>query len=140
MNAITHTEDRALSAHLAREDRSQQAFDTVLLGLRAQGCASIDTRNGYDCMYRSDDGMKCAAGLLIPDSVYRDEFEGNEIDNLLLEYPSVAEALVGINAELVSDMQRAHDGPLKFGHKDDWEVSMRKIADAYGLRFTEMAQ
>ena len=35
--------------------------------------------NGGQCAYRSEDGDKCAVGCLIPDSDYREAFEGTTV-------------------------------------------------------------
>lgn len=46
----------------------------VFDGLIEQGGCSTDA--GGACMYRSPDGRKCAAGLLIRDEDYQQKFEG----------------------------------------------------------------
>ena len=48
---------------------NQEAFDKALAHMRAQGERSVDAFTG-DCLYRSDDGLACAVGCLIPDSMW----------------------------------------------------------------------
>ena len=64
----------------------QQTFDTVVNGLREQGCKSIEAREnkatgkitGF-CKYRDNQGNKCAIGQLISDEEYDASLEGMPI-------------------------------------------------------------
>ena len=49
--------------------------------LATQKKKSVDGRNS--CMYRSNDGCKCAVGALIPDSIYSVDIEDADIDSIL---------------------------------------------------------
>ena len=57
---------------------SQEAFDTVLAGLRKQRRKSELTPGG-PCRYRSPDGCRCSIGFLIPDELYSPKIEGQPI-------------------------------------------------------------
>jgi hypothetical protein len=95
---------------------AQQTFDKVVTHLRTQGKPAI-RMNGDDeyCAYRTDDGLSCAAGCLIPDAYYSPEFEDKKASALssenLGEAPGSAliKAGYGEHLELILDMQRAHD-------------------------------
>lgn len=58
---------------------AQEIFDTVFTKLYEQGKQSVDPELPHTCMYRGPDGMKCAAGFLIPDELYRPEMENISI-------------------------------------------------------------
>ena len=82
---------------------NQEAFDKALAHMRAQGERSVDTSTG-DCLYRSDDGLACAVGCLIPDGTW--EVAVSEWERIHGDRPCSAKGLhlnsYGI-AELVSD-------------------------------------
>lgn len=50
---------------------TQEQFNTVVLGLAAQGWKKSKTLEGARCLYRSQNGLKCAIGQMIPDDQYR---------------------------------------------------------------------
>lgn len=58
----------------------QEVFNIVSTHLLTQGQMSLDDSM---CMYRSPNGMKCAAGALIPDNEYKPEFEKKLWDTLV---------------------------------------------------------
>jgi hypothetical protein len=58
----------------------QEIYDNVKSHLLAQGCRA--SKDGI-CRYRTPEGLKCAAGCLIPDSLYRESMEGYGIGVLL---------------------------------------------------------
>lgn len=92
----------------------QETFDMVVAGLRAQGRPCMGSI-GRVCAYRgehiSEDmrGMRCAAGILLPDSLYsEDTWEGV---GGLTDNPKHRDvfAELGHDAGLVMDLQVAHD-------------------------------
>lgn len=107
---------------------AQEIFDTVLTGLRKQGKASM--ADG-ECMYRGDSGMKCAAGMFIPDDVYEPEMEHNSV-GLLIEKHPVLEYLTPYK-HLLDDLQTAHDLELADHSLAAWEAEMALIAQQRGL-------
>lgn len=80
----------------------QRAFNKAYLGLQGQ-----DFRKSEDdeekCMYRGPNGLRCAAGWLLPDSKYRAAFEGKSIDGLP---PAI---FGGVSYALLLALQSAHD-------------------------------
>ena len=107
----------------------QETFNRVIGGLLKQGCQSKDV---YDqCMYRTADGRKCAAGMLIPDADYSPELEGIGVDcspdsdnpiSVLLERD-------GHNLELVKQLQIIHDNT----DPACWLNEFRKCAATHGI-------
>lgn len=52
----------------------QELFGFVSYHLLTQNQKAEDKES---CLYRTEEGLKCAAGCLIPDDWYSSEFEGN---------------------------------------------------------------
>lgn len=102
----------------------QETFNIVVQNLRRQRKQSL----GIDgsCLYRSDDGLKCAAGWLIPDDKYSDSIEDKCADD-----ESVACILEeeGHDVDLVLSLQRIHDDIPPSG----WEHSWRTLANRFHL-------
>lgn len=104
----------------------QETFNTIVRHLRAQGVKSHVwdwQTQGYMCYYRRGD-LKCAAGCLIPDELYKPEMENNgilQVDKVFnLNLPDIA---------LVSRMQRIHDNC----HVRDWEHHFKMAAKEFNL-------
>lgn len=65
----------AASVDITETDR-QKLFDVMLGHVRKQGQPSVRVRGGTSkCLYRTDGGLKCAVGALIPYDRYSEEFE-----------------------------------------------------------------
>jgi hypothetical protein len=114
---------------------AQEVFDTVVNGLRAQGRKSVDADG--TCMYRNDNGTKCAAGLLMLDEEYSDRMEGTSIDAILagtegLGCPSLHERL-SPHSKLIVELQKIHDGHFA----QHWEDAFRGLAMQFSLKYTE---
>lgn len=98
----------------------QKTFDTVVAHLRRQGCKSADL---FGCLFRGPNGLKCAAGCLIPDSDYDPKWENYPKD--ALDYLREA----GHDNWLLSDLILCHDKR----DVNDWEAKFKTIAEHYGL-------
>ncbi len=106
---------------------TQQAFDRICEHLMAQRrCSESVTGN---CVYRGEDGTKCAIGCLIPDELYRSDMEGKVIRDLLSNNIQLAEQLCGVSLTLLSGCQRIHD----FHEVHEWKTLLRETADIHGL-------
>ncbi len=125
---------------------NQEVFDKVLAHLRQQGRASfivtgtLGTFGDITCMYRSDSGDMCAVGCLIPDELYSLSMEESTIDDVLAKSPTLQQLFDGVDFELLSDLQFAHDMLMpKEGYDDSeismWEYEMAEIATKYGLMY-----
>jgi hypothetical protein len=97
---------------------AQELFDYITSKVLEQGRASIaiveepsgETRKV--CVYRGQDGIKCAAGHVIPDAWYSDRLEGHSIDAFLDMEPRI-QASLGSHMFLLSDLQEAHDNAYR---------------------------
>ena len=104
---------------------TQEAFNTMVKHLRAQGVPSIDYRIG--CLYRGPNGLKCAVGCLISDEEYRPDMETFKASVLIRN--GVVSGLSEVDLDLLDRMQRLHD----CNHPDDWEDGFQRIATDYRL-------
>lgn len=93
----------------------QQAFDTVVRGLAAQGWAQsfLPSEPGVTCAYRGSNGLRCAAGHLITDDQYKPVIERSSVAEIVANFPGVLPTISDptgdVSYQLLSDMQIAHD-------------------------------
>ena len=116
----------------------QEIFDTVAHHLLTQNAKSeIPYPNLKDmtlCRYRGDKGLKCAIGVLIPDELYKEEYENQTVSVLLLELHFPFHQ-IGIDisdsrtAVLLSRLQVVHDAY----EVDVWSTQLLEIAQDYNL-------
>lgn len=103
----------------------QLVFDTVAEHLLKQGKRCVlDNTDTSACMYRNDEGLKCAAGCLIPDDQYTPELEGKSWTSL------ARENLVSYNCVmLINDLQSIHD----VCEPKDWLLELHEFAEIKNL-------
>lgn len=130
----------------------QEIFDTVARALIEQGRPSILINNskGIDCVYRGLDGLKCAAGHLMPNRAYRKGMENTSVDDI-----AFFEKRFGVDTEemnLLKALQNAHDlinfsNNLTFDEMNiretylqdpvlwmrEWKQEMHKVAKKFNL-------
>lgn len=108
---------------------TQELFDIIVSHLRKQGKQALNEDG--ECVYRTPDGLKCAAGCLIPDELYQGRFEGTGVTNVadILQKHSalLAEELVDA---IVLIMQRVHDSKVP----ELWELEFQRVAHENGLK------
>jgi hypothetical protein len=103
----------------------QEIFNTVATHLILQNVKAVA---GNSCKYRTTNGLKCAAGCLIPDSEYKVSFEGSRI--VAIDF--FIDLCGGKNTKtfgLLQDLQGAHD----YIEPNEWKHELRVIANDYGL-------
>lgn len=84
---------------------NQEIFDIVAVHLLTQGRVSIW---GERCRYRGPEGLKCAAGILIPDDLYEPKWdeEGTIWSEVVEEQPK----LLGVgDRDFIEELQHIHD-------------------------------
>jgi hypothetical protein len=119
---------------------AQQIFDTVVAHLRQQKSKALSDVGS--CMYRSDDGKKCAAGCLMTDEEYAPGMEGNSIGAILasdarsngvsIPCPTSLFEKLGQHASLIRKLQIVHDSR----EVKDWEDGLAIVARQYNLTYT----
>jgi len=105
----------------------QEVFDQVAKHLLAQKKRSgvKDADWVVTCMYRNDEGLKCAAGCLIADDEYYKDIEGSSWDVLVDEDVVPTENCL----ELIVALQNIHDcEPV-----EEWRAALGKLASLYKL-------
>ena len=102
----------------------QEVFDQVAEHLLAQNKQSEGVHNnGLTCMYRSPDGLKCAAGCLIGDDEYSSEWERRN-------WGCVSKACgVTKHIDLISSLQSIHDEC----EPSEWLVRLKELASSKEL-------
>ncbi len=114
----------------------QQIFDTVVTHLRKQGKKALHKESNV-CAYRSPDGLKCAAGVLIPDELYEPRMENSRISALVSNPNRTASfAEAGINSSnlvLIQALQDVHDQQAV----SQWEYEFIRVADDFKLTYKE---
>ena len=106
---------------------NQKTFNIVVRHLRKQGKQAIVKDGvGNNCRYRTPEGLKCAAGCLIPDKKYRPSMEGEACFS-----ERIANVLIKHNHDpaFVAQLQGIHDNtPV-----DKWEKDFVQVATLYNL-------
>ena len=101
----------------------QEIFDQVSQHLLEQDRQSKD---GSHCKYRSQDGLKCAAGCLIDDSEYKDSMEG--LKWLELVYRDIVPRK---HNHIITTLQSIHDTTSP----DEWKESLKELAEQHDLKW-----
>lgn len=96
----------------------------------------VDSNDASRCAYRGKNNLKCAAGHLIPDSLYQEYIEGN---SLWIEEDGMASTsarffmkkLGYTNEEVlfIAELQSIHDGYKV----SEWKEQFIRIGRAYNL-------
>ena len=107
---------------------NQETFDIVTKHLLEQGCRS---ENEDTCLYQGPNGTKCAAGILIPDGQYDEEFENTPVMYDDVSYGPVGVLLekLGYDVYLVQALQYVHDQNLP----KSWPQALREVANTFNL-------
>lgn len=102
----------------------QEVFNAVWE--RAKDKTKASTNDKWkDCLYRASDGRKCFMGVLIPDTEYQTDMEGDGIKQIVHRLPS----LKGLTVEYLNDLQIIHDS---YDVKQ-WEDKLRSFAHIHEL-------
>lgn len=114
------------------EITAQEIFDTVVNGLRQQGCRSEDEAG---CVYRGPNNTKCAAGLLIAEAEYDFTMERNTIDELLKMdmCPISLRDRLSPHLVLIKRLQNIHDSETI----STWEACFEFIASHFNLVYNK---
>jgi hypothetical protein len=114
---------------------NQTAFDIAYKGIIAQGGPSVMLKGGETaCLYRGENGRKCAIGHLIPDEMYTSDMDG--------EYSSLECAIqdseIVIDFEFALDLQTVHDSLSRSENFiEEFKVGMAGLAAQYNLKVPE---
>jgi len=112
----------------------QQIFDQVARHLLKQGKRAVSAQGR--CKYRTDDGLKCAAGCLISDEEYDSNFEMRGSWPSVVTYAS--STVTHVHEQFITELQRMHDKtPTLIEEIDgvDFTARLSAFAQEYGLQF-----
>lgn len=98
----------------------QTAFDKISAHLVKQGRRARASEGVRICQLKTDEGLQCAVGCLIPDEDYRIELEHYLVRELVSEVP----CLRGLDAQFLRDMQLIHDKEKV----ENWPRMLRQYA------------
>lgn len=112
----------------------QQVFDKVVAHLLAQGGRAMGD-DGYDCAYRTESGLMCAVGCLIPDELYSSATEGQLVGAVLASSPELQKLFNTdvLSSDLLWDLQSCHDSESVA----EWSAGLRRIAIQHDLTLPE---
>lgn len=112
----------------------QEVFDTVATHLFTQRARAVLDEPGDDaCRYRAPDGKRCAVGVLIPDGMYRAEYEGFSVS----EMPTADLKRMGLGEKgtpsLLTALQGVHDSKLSWKQPEAMRHELVRVAWRFGL-------
>lgn len=122
------------------ELNDQEIFDKVVAHLRKQGKPSA-AYIGFpykSCLYRGPEGAMCAVGCLIPDDMYDESMEGNDLYSLP---DDVLDYLGEHNLHLLDGLQAAHDmwAEQDTSNMHVLESRLKGVARFFNLNYTPPA-
>lgn len=113
----------------------QKIFNKVYKHLLTQKKKSMiddsEAPNGYRCLYRGKDGLKCAIGALIPDRLYNVGIENMGISYLMSRNADIAKYLGRSHTFFLSELQSIHDS--SFHTPAQWEDKLKMLAKTHDL-------
>lgn len=115
----------------------QEIFDKVAAHLIKQGCKSMNTE--HRCLYRGQDGARCAVGIFIPDDAYKPEMEGLTAAQMSSTFPDALPAALRQDIMFLSELQRAHDSSIcrtGWPFINDVSIRLRTVARTFGLDYS----
>lgn len=120
----------------------QETFDYVVMHLYRQGKPALSS-NGH-CDYRTDDGLMCAVGCLIPDSVYKVDMEGYRVGRIVKDF--ILPDYIKNNVKMLRSLQNVHDGwasALKFNNGYSFsqiEDKLKQVAESFSVQYNAPEQ
>lgn len=115
----------------------QAIFNTVWNHFIAEGNPPSISAEGR-CRYRTEDGKKCAIGILIPDELYSEALEGSSAKGIC-DFADIRAALDvhdSTDINYLNQIQFAHDGAAA-DHRAEFaqyvKVKMQEIGKDFGL-------
>ncbi len=118
----------------------QEVFNKVSTHLLSQMKQAHNEK--FFCAYKTNNGLKCAIGCLIPDNLYDPKIEGLTIRNIMelissqtLFFKNILETELGPlnNDDLIflKDLQLIHD----FFFPNEWKEKLENLAKSSNLVF-----
>lgn len=112
-------------AEASLQDIFDQAANHLLTQMK-------QSRNNSTCLYRSDDGLKCAVGCFIEDDEYIEDMEGECVESLIVN--GRMSSISRDRLKLLDALQSMHDSSID---PDQWSSELEGIAAEFNLNFTK---
>lgn len=118
---------------------NEQVIHFVIAHARRQKQQAYDYTSD-SCVYRGENGVKCFAGALIPDSAYDSKMEGLIIGSYKLVVRTnltIVEQFFlgkGANLRLISELQAIHDEEKEV---EAWEEAFEDLCTTWDVLFPE---
>lgn len=112
---------------------AQETFDTVVNHLIKQGRRSVISLNDplrgpfKQCAYRTPEGLKCAAGILIPDELYSPRMEMSNVFSVVRKWPEVREHFGDV--DVLYELQTVHDNVASWDENGLSPIGRLKLND-----------
>ena len=118
--------------HALRQRQLDAVWDWFVVQGKPRSIGVDDLRRPQ-CCYRSETGLRCGVGVLIPDELYESSIEGMSASSVAADscgsLPELSKALGGLeNSNFLDSIQFAHDSSFPY-----MEVELREIALRYNL-------
>lgn len=107
----------------------QEVFDIVAEHLLTQRMRSVEPNDASICLYRGQNGLKCAVGILITDDEYSREMEYKNV-SVLKNKNLLPERLIP-HSGLLTVLQSVHDTPPT----KNWKKELKKVCKNYQLQW-----
>lgn len=105
------------------EHTEQEVFDYIANHLLTQN----EVSGGYSgCLYRGKNGLKCAAGCLMSDEEYNDNWESETWQDLI-----ITNQVPAYHSDIISRMQVIHDVYEVY----NWSKKIKELSIELGLEF-----
>lgn len=120
-----------MSKPLSRDQKTFNKSARHLLKQNKKSKADYDGIGDLLCAYRGEDGLRCAAGVLIPNHKYSKSFEGKRSSGVRVG--PVLESC-GHNTRLTDCLQDVHDNY----EPEDWKMALENVARKFNLKMVKV--
>lgn len=113
----------------------QEVFDKVMERFLDHTGRAVDER--FFCMYKTEDGNKCAVGIFIPDGHDAQDFNG-PVEELIEKFPTSLPEEIYAYEDMMCKFQEVHDDLMSW---DENEFTlggcgkMKRLAEENGLEY-----
>lgn len=117
---------------------AQMAFDRVWQHFIVEKNPYSYSGDRDTCMYRGENGAKCAFGIFIPDEQYRFDMEGKDAYGVMNNYPEIAKLFsssIQSPDYFLPSLQNCHDNAVNYGNEFHikMEIALKNLAKKYEL-------
>ncbi|TPL66593.1 hypothetical protein [Mesorhizobium sp. B2-4-1] len=109
---------------------TQQTFNTIYLGLQAQGWRQSYDREAFMCAYRGANNHKCAIGHLIPDDQYVPKMDDFVAGVLGYDWFKELNFVPELTRDEFNGLQACHDNNV---HPDEMKAAFITFGQKFGL-------